>query len=309
MTSKADTKVEIEEKIELGVLFKFIKPFDGSRDKLNPFITHCQNAYNLASKSQKPTLFHYIQSQLTDRAETTCSVKEFESFEQFIDFLKQQFGERKHYAHLLTELQDCKQGFSETVDQFSLRIETCLAKLLTEINISIPTKKKMELTGRVAAMQDLALHTFIIGLQPRISQVVRCRNPDSLNSAISFAVEEQKIISSINRKSTPNTYDRSKNLNYRRESQTSPRNYRFDHPNAVHTNDMVCRYCKNIGHTIENCRKRQYNNSRNQYNASTSYGRQPYPTQTPTTNPARKVFTINQDKEGVDEVDHNDLNE
>lgn len=310
-------KVEFDEKIELGILFKFIKPFDGSREKLNPFIANCQSAFSTATKAQKPILFKFILSQLTDKAETTCSVKEFESFEQFIEFLKQQFGERKHYAHLLTELQDCKQNSAETVNQFALKIETCLAKLLTEINISIPTKKKMELAGRVAAMQDLALHTFIIGLLPRVSQVVRCRNPDSLNSAISFAVEEEKIISSIYKRSTSNTYssnDKFKNTNSRRDFHSSrsptPRNHQSDQSKIVNTNDMICRYCKNIGHTIENCRKRQYNNSRNQSSASTSDGRQPNPTQAPSYRPARKVFNVNQDKEeGTDEVDQHDLNE
>ena len=317
MTSKSEIKedgssgskgskssVEVEEKIELGILFKFIKPFDGSREKLNPFISNCQSAFELASRNQKPILFKFIQSQLIDKAETTCSVKEFESFEQFIDFLKQQFGERKHYAHLLTELQDCRQNSAETVNQFALKIETCLAKLLTEINISIPTKRKTELAGRVAAIQDLSLHTFIIGLHPRISQVVRCRNPDSLNSAVNFAVEEEKIIFCIQKKSTYNTHssnDRFKNANTRRESQpphlTGSRNYRPDYSKAVNTNDMVCRYCKNIGHTIENCRKRQYNNSRNQPTASTSYGRQANPTQSSNSNPTRKIFNINQDND------------
>lgn len=314
------SRAEMEEKVELNVLIKFIKPFDGSRDKLNPFISNCQNAYNLANKCQKPILFKYILSQLTERAESTCNIKEFESFEQFIEFLKQQFGERKHYTHLLSELQECKQGSSESVNQFSLKIETCLAKLITEINISIPTKKKAELAGRVAAMQDLALHTFTIGLQPRLSQIVRCRDPDTLNEAINFAVAEEKILSSLSRRNTNSfsgTADKGKFLNHRefqtRHNKYSPPQFRSEHARQHNTNsgNLVCRYCKNIGHTIENCRKRQYNNNKNRLNPPTSEN---HNNQTRNTvfQPSRKVYTVNPptgDDEWVDEVDQNNLNE
>lgn len=37
------------------------------------------------------------------------------------------------------------------------------------------------------------------------------------------------------------------------------------HMNPRNT-ELICRYCKNPGHTLEQCRKRQYNNSRNQNN-------------------------------------------
>lgn len=305
---------KVEEKVELNVLLKFIKPFDGSRDKLNPFISNCQSAYNIANKTQKPILFRYILSQLIDRAETICSIKEFESFEQLVEFLKQQFGERKHYAHLLSELQDCKQGQNETVNQFALKIETCLAKLLTEIQVSIPTKKKSEIAGRVAAMEDLALHTFIIGLHPRLSQIVRCRDPDSLNAAVNFAVAEEKILSNAFMKKPtyfPNT-DKSKFVPKREQPQyyrpQMPNQYRVsDTSKKVHTSDLVCRYCKNVGHTLENCRKRQYNNNRfaNNFQPSTS-GRQ---TNFNNEGQPRSVHLVQDNDGGYDTVDSTDLNE
>ncbi|CAK1595078.1 unnamed protein product [Parnassius mnemosyne] len=302
---------EAEEKfVEIGVLLKFIKPFDGSRGKLNPFISNCQNAYSLASKSQKSILFKYILSQLEGRAETTCSIKDFESFEQFLEFLKQQFGERKHYSHLLSDLQDCKQNATESVNQFALRIETCLAKFLTEINISIPTKRKTELSGRVAAMEDLALHTFVIGLHPRLSQIVRCRDPDSLNSAVNFAVAEEKILSSIGKRPQPPQSQPIYN-----ERRSPPRrnipfqqNYRTDNfrPNT----NVFCRYCKSVGHTIENCRKRQYNHSKQQFGTSTSQG-PPHIFQQRGEHTPHKIHSVEQVgmlDQGHDEVDHN-LNE
>ncbi|CAH2216089.1 jg18563, partial [Pararge aegeria aegeria] len=63
--------------------------------------------------------------------------------------------------------------------------------LLTEISMN-PTKKS-EIPGRTAAMEDLALHHFLMGFHPRISNIVKCRSPRNLNEAIGFAISEEKF--------------------------------------------------------------------------------------------------------------------
>ncbi|XP_047525080.1 uncharacterized protein LOC125062914 [Pieris napi] len=190
---------------------------------------------------------------LEGKAESACSIRDFNKWPQLEDFLKAQFGDKKHYAYLLADLQDCKQSTNETISQYSLKVESCLSKLLAEINISIPTKKKDELVGRVAAMQDLALNIFTTGLQPQLSTIVRCKDPSTLSEAIAFAIAEEKILGMTNKKHN----------NIPRPNSTPNR---FSRPNFSSNNTanvITCRYCKNMGHSIENCRKRQYNNSRN----------------------------------------------
>lgn len=256
--------------LDMNFISKFINKFDGNREKLNAFLNNCRNAISLGSPYQQDIILKYILSQLEGRAESACSIKEFENWQQLEEFLKNQFGEKKHYAALLSDLQDCCQANSETVNQFALRVETCLAKLLTEINISIPTKKKGELTGRVAAMQDLALYTFISGLNPRLSTVVRCRDPETLNEAIGFAVSEEKILQTISKRNPLVINNNSPNQGrwpQRRAQQN--RNFKqqgyFNEPNNQKPSTSgppVCRYCKNTGHTIEECRKREFNNNR-----------------------------------------------
>lgn len=296
--------------IGLNVLIKFIGTFDGSRDKLTPFLNNCRNAILLAANSQTDILLKYILSRLEGKAETACAIKEFSKWSQLEEFLKSQFGDAKHYAYLLSDLQECKQGRNESVSQYSLRVESCLAKLLTEINISIPTKKKDELSGRVAAMQDLALNVFMIGLQPQLSTVVRCRDPNNLNEAINLATAEEKIMGITNRKflspsNTPNRFEQGKqnynNTSFSRPHFTAPTQPR---PN---TNSPICRYCKNIGHTIENCRKREFNNKRFGSNQH-SYGQNSQEFQRRT----QPIHCINaSNPEAYDEVknDPNNLNE
>lgn len=304
--------------VDLNILIKFINKFDGNREKLSAFLNNCRNAVELATQNQQDILLKYIVSQLEGRAETACCVKEFENWQQLEDFLKSQFGDKKHYAALLSDLQECRQLSNEAVNQFALRIESCLSKLLAEINITIPTKKKDELAGRVAAMKDLALHTFVVGLNPRLSTVVRCRDPESLNEAINFATSEEKIINALTRRNT----------NYAQTSNTQNQaRFRPSHPSYSHnrstphhgTNNnttsatfrpaypVVCRYCKAPGHTIEVCRKREYNNRKYGNNQNSNYNR---------TNPSTSFQNRNQpinaiasyEDDGVDETD-NPLNE
>lgn len=279
MSKKEDVPSVSEEKpcVSINILIKFISKFDGSREKLNPFLNNCRSAIELADPAQQSILFKFILSQLEGKAQTACSLKEFEDFGQFEAFLKNLYGDRKHYAYLLTELQECKQGPKETVNQFALRIEACLSKLLAEINITVPTskrkvEKKGELAGRAAAMEDLALHTFVTGLNPSLSTIVRCRDPDSLGDAISYACGEEKIFFSSRRHLNTMSYPKFQGRENKNFSTTEVQGR--PHPSNVqgyrpsNKGDIICRYCKNIGHTIENCRKRQFNNNRRNQNYS-----------------------------------------
>lgn len=266
--------------IELSTLLKFIKPYDGSREKLNSFLVNCNNAYELASDSQKDTLFKYILCQLEGKAETACSIKEFTNWQQLKEFLKTQFSERKHYAHLLTDLQECKQQPNEPASQYALRIETCLAELLTEISISHGHKSR-EMIGRTAAMEELALHHFQMGLKPHISNIVRCKSVRSLNDAINIAISEERIqqaLSKHNPSQSSSQYSRQDrpnaskpNFQFARRNQGQQsfsnqsnfkQNFNFNRATAQSAQTPFCRYCKTPGHTLEQCRKREFNNNR-----------------------------------------------
>ena len=105
--------------------------------------------------------------------------------------IKTQFSERKHYTHLLTDLQESKQSSSENVGQFALRMETYLSQLFTEISLS--NYKAKEIPGSTAAMEDFKLHHFLMGLNTRVSNIVRCRAPKTFNEAVNLAISEERI--------------------------------------------------------------------------------------------------------------------
>ncbi|CAK1599183.1 unnamed protein product [Parnassius mnemosyne] len=265
----------MSDKIPLSVLTKLIKPYNGDRESLPAFLTNCDNAISLANSEQQSVLYRYIISQLEGKAQIACSLKTFNSWDELKIFLKTTFGEKKHSTHLLIELQNCRQGNSETVMQYSLRIESCLTRLQSDIHYSC--ENKSELVGRIAAMEDLALNTFILGLNSNYGYIVRCRNPKKLSEAITHAIEEEKlyILSKISSKSykqcsicqksghdSSSWYNNKKKQSHRAyyvnpQINNYPNSHNISNKNFI----QICSYCKNPGHMINECRKRQYNNS------------------------------------------------
>ncbi|CAF4889185.1 unnamed protein product [Pieris macdunnoughi] len=112
--------------------------------------------------------------------------------------------------------------------------------------------------GRTAAMEELALHHFQLGLSPRISNIVRCKSRKSLNEAINIAISEEKIQQFLFK------------TNPHKEKLTKIPTHKSDPPTSSNTNSsLFCRYCKNSGHTLENCRNREYNNKLKSQNCRT----------------------------------------
>lgn len=278
-------KTEMSDKITLTFLTKFIKPYNGDKESLPAFLTNCDNAMSLATEDQQSILCKFIISQLEGKAQVAVSLKKFSEWLDLKAYLRKTFGEKKHATHLLVDLQNCKQESSEDVTKYSMRIEQILTRILSDVQYNNTNSK--ELPGRLAAMEDLALNTFILGLNTSISNIVRCRNPSTLNEAIQHAIEEEKLFnlrfraikfknkndyqnnsnSNFQPKSNFNTkYNSNSNFNNNKFNKkfTSNSNSNYFPKNNSNQNQKSCNYCKNIGHTIDQCRKRQFNNSQRQ---------------------------------------------
>lgn len=326
--SKSDSKSEAKkgseslspEPFSINVLCKFINPYEGKRETLTAFLSNCQNALDLALPNQKILLFKFILARLEGKAQIACSNKIFDNFDELKSFLKQNFGERKHYNHLLIDLQSCKQQQNETVAEFALRVESCLTDLQSEIYNSNSLKK--DLSGRIAMTEDLALHAFTLGLHPRLGNNVRCRNPKSLNDAINIALEEEKIQNLLFKSNAKAARCKICGKSGHSESECSIKQKRIQarisyenqwpQPSSSRPNSdsnqqhIFCRYCKAKGHDISQCRKRKYNNERRQTTNSPPNHHISY--EAPSSSPPPSPTPDHVSCENVGEFDCNHLN-
>lgn len=299
--------------IPLTILLKFISPYSGDKAKLQTFIRNCQNAYDLASITQRRILFAYICSQLHDKAELAVSNHNFTTWLELKNFLINTYSEKKHYGLLLIELQSCRQLHNETITQYIQRIETATTKLLQSTRNTLTND--LELRGKIATINEIALHTFIIGVKPEISLILRSRGVKSLSEAHDIAVNEEKMLMFLQQNLKPKNFCTICNKTnhmaincYRNKPnyenlKSKPKNLSINHvsPQNINTNsNKSCNYCKKMGHVISECRKRIYNNNKklNESPTSTSSNSNSVPLNTKTNfvsvllNPERSFIYI-----------------
>lgn len=278
----------MSDKITLSVLSKFIKPYNGDRESLPAFLTNCESAISLATTEQQNFLCKYIIAQLEGKAQLAACLKKFDDWPDIKQFLKTTFGEKKHSTHLLVDLQQCKQLPSEDAMQYAVRIESCLTRLQSDIHYSCDNDK--ELIGRLAAIEDLALNTFLLGLNSNFSSIVRCRNPKSLSEAITHAIEEEKLfnLSKLTTRSNKQCTHCNKSGHVASECYKNKRSFpnlhHVDSTNNSHDNsnskfdpEKSCKYCKKRGHLISECRKLKAKNNNNSQASNPTLSSAPAP--------------------------------
>lgn len=73
--------------LPITFLIRFIKPYNGSQEDLNNFISDCNKAFSLASSSQRLVLLDYVQTQISGKAKAACANRHFKSWDHMRTFL------------------------------------------------------------------------------------------------------------------------------------------------------------------------------------------------------------------------------
>lgn len=255
-------------RLNINTLIKFIYSYDGNKDNLTAWLTSCDRAFKFAHNDQKTILFAFVQNKLTDKAQSTCANRIFDSWDDLKHFLKTRFGNRKHQTHLMVdlmlELQNCRQSSNETVAQYVSRLKSCFKRLLSCLKQNCNDEGL--LPGQIELANQLALHAFLMGINPQISQLLRSRDPQDLNDAFNIALEKETFSKLISSKSINNNQ-----INQNKFCKICNRaghttfncrnNYNNNNRNTLNKNiynlqtKKSCKYCKKEGHVIENCFK------------------------------------------------------
>lgn len=290
---------EIEKmSITLEIAEKMLIKFDGNKTKLYEFIDNCDKAYNLIKTEYKEILFAIIETKLTDNARSVVRNRSFEDWPSLKNHLLDIYSERRTMSQWQLELNSCKQNFGESVISFSNKIENCYIKITNALDVNL-SKEARE--ACINLLKNEALNVFITGLQKDIAVLVKSQKPDTLEKAIAVALNEEQEFKSkqeifkyqnINNSHAKHCtncnkaghtlfncrFNRNQNFKFKQNEHNirylqppnpnqpgqitlNPNINSNPNPNS-NSNSKFCRYCKKNGHIIEECRKRQFNNSK-----------------------------------------------
>ncbi|KAK5638997.1 hypothetical protein RI129_013292 [Pyrocoelia pectoralis] len=217
--------------IPISILFKFIHPFSG-------------------------------------KAKIACTNRKFSSWLNLKDFLKTMYQDKKHYAQIINDLTSIQQFPRETVQQFTIRIESTLKRAISAVQQN--TENQTDLSGQIIMLNQIALNRLVYYCIPEISTHLRNRDLKTLNEAISFALNEEQILNMY--QSNPFQNKQCRDLNNSNPTFSNRNKFvNFTENNHTKQEFKLCRYCKKKGHLIEECRKRPPNgNTHHSSNPSSS---------------------------------------
>ena len=271
---------------QIDIALKMIPEFNGNKENLHKFIA-CSDIVGASAttREQKETFLNVIKSKLCGSAYNLIKYKVFDSWEQLKIILQQQYLEKRTIAQIQAELINSKQYYNEDVLTFANRIE----RLTLDLTDACVASEGQAAYNTISNLnQKSALKAFVEGLKDPVRLIIKASRFTKLSDAISAACEEERVIKAkqynnhFHDKSNkgnircyicnkPNhkasqCYSKKSSLN----SAKSPDDRIKQEFNVRNVSATTCNYCKNVGHTINDCRKRQYNNSRRKNKEATA---------------------------------------
>lgn len=260
----------------MGFLCKLIpQGFDGDRYELGAFLANCNNANKLATEEQKLPLHYFILSRISGRAKQQLAQQTFNNWEELKNKLKILYQDKKHYVQIMEDLNNCKQNYNESISEFYQKLEILNSRALSAAQQY--TKKTEDLSGRLETINEITLNIFIYHSLPNISQMLRWKDFENLNSAYSAALAEERA-TNIHKQKFCKTCKKSdhdtsqcrfkpkfpqRTINNIQNTHTNFQNkFNSNNNNSNNAQMKFCNYCKTRGHEIQECRKRMFNNAR-----------------------------------------------
>lgn len=175
-----------------------IPVFNGDAHTLEVFLEHCEHllvTYKNPNE-QDPIngfLIRAIIGKLSGNALMLIGSRpEIRDWNSLKNLLRLSFGDNRNLDCLVQEMMALQPSKNESFLNFGQRIQrsrSAIASKLIALNLS-----KEERTFQIKNYDDLSLKTFIRGLSGRVQDMVRLRNPNSLEVAISYVLEEENFM-------------------------------------------------------------------------------------------------------------------
>lgn len=261
--------------LSLETAINLVPKFNGeSTQEIYPFLNTCSFVMKSVSEESCPILLQAIISKLSGKAYAAIQHREITSWEAIKGLLEITFCTKRTPGYLQLELSTLKHKTGETIQEYSAKIEKILHELC---NVSATNRSTSDARAVHAYIKEVTLTSYIEGLPSSIRSVIKSRNYSSLEEAIKASLEEDKIYQSnkdaqriLHNKSDNNgiknkycknckrnNHDTHECRLTRRTLDTGQRNYTRQTSSNTTTYPISCAYCKNKGHTIEECYKKK----------------------------------------------------
>ncbi|KAH1020763.1 hypothetical protein HUJ04_010372, partial [Dendroctonus ponderosae] len=180
-----------------------IPNFDGNSKQVNRFISSCDNFLSAhrdanANAPINVALFDTVLSKLVGRAaDLIASRIELNTWTLVIEAIIATFSDQRSIDCIIQDILTLKPDKNESPLQFGIKIQDARSLLFSKVNTSNDIRELKLL--KISEYGNLAMKTFISGLNYHMQLVVRLKNPNSLEEAIALAQEEENYINYKNR--------------------------------------------------------------------------------------------------------------
>lgn len=206
-----------------------IPHFDGNSKLINRFISACENFLNAHRDRNNPNaainiaLFDTILSKLVGRAaDLIASRLELNSWDLIKSAIIDTFSDQRSVDCIIQDIITMKPDRNENSQQFGLRLQDARSLLFSKVN-SFNDLREIKLL-KINEYGNLVTKTFINGLNYHMQLIVRLKNPQSLEEAITHAIEEENFIYFKNRQNS--THKINTNTHNTLNQHNKPNNFR-----------------------------------------------------------------------------------
>lgn len=176
-----------------------IPKFDGNPKLLQRYLNSCENLIKAFQDIANPNaqinicLTDTVLGKLTGRAaDLIVSRSELKTWTDIKNTLINCFADQRSIDCLIQDLINLKPFKNESPINFGMRIQDSRSLLFSKLNATneLATEKLM----KIRHYEEFALKTFINGLPYNLQLIVRLKNPDCLEKAMSFVREEENFL-------------------------------------------------------------------------------------------------------------------
>lgn len=251
------------EPYKLSEIFAIIPEYDGNPIFLNTFISSCTTAQTMSSDNQLVLLVLHIKNKLRGRASELVNSRNPSSWDEIKTLLETHFGDSRDLSALIQDLQRMKQLPNESPLTFSSRLQTHEAKMHSAVNKQNLTPKEKQ--AQITLIDSMALNTLLTGLEPKIGQIIRASDPDSILTAVARIKRELQLRHLETQKFSTGRTDQ-------------PSQYPIKKPNPA-AFIKHCSFCKRTGHTHNECLIRQRQTQQTNSQPSSNFRTNPFASQ------------------------------